>query len=110
MGKLEDGPVDEEKVAELNKEISNLKQSLKDSEGLLLDSNKSMSQRNQDVVNLQSQIEYLTKDHIAADALKQELDVLKKDKDILKNENASFKKELEEQKQQVTQFQNERQD
>ncbi|CAL4123100.1 unnamed protein product, partial [Meganyctiphanes norvegica] len=103
MGKLEMGPIDEEKVEELNKEIRFLKQSMKDSEGLLLDSNKALSERNQDVVMLQNQLDDLRKDHIAADSLKEELD-------SLKIENNSFIKDMEQQKQQLTKLQNERQD
>ncbi|KAG7174946.1 centromere-associated protein E-like [Homarus americanus] len=71
--KIADGSVDNTTLQEQRKEIMFLKHSLRDSEALLLDANRALSQRSQEIQLLQKQREKLTQENLRCFRFEDEL-------------------------------------
>ncbi|XP_069980737.1 centromere-associated protein E [Penaeus vannamei] len=101
--KVADGPIDNTKLDAQAKEISSLKHSLKDSETLLLDANRALCQRTQDLASLQEQYQELVEENERRCGYETELFTLRE-------ENKLLKKSMEEKERSLNQFKNEKQD
>ncbi|XP_071538480.1 LOW QUALITY PROTEIN: uncharacterized protein [Panulirus ornatus] len=101
--KVADGSVDNAKLEEQRKDVLSLKQSLIDAELLLLDANRALSQKSQDMFILHEQLEKVNEENVRCSSF--EAEVLK-----LREEQKELKKSLEEEESKVTQLQNDRQD
>ncbi|XP_063586258.1 centromere-associated protein E-like [Penaeus indicus] len=101
--KVADGPIDNTKLDAQAKEISSLKHSLKDSETLLLDANRALCQKTQDLASLQEQYQELMEENERRCGYETELFKLQE-------ENILLKKSLEENERSIKQFKNEKQD
>ncbi|XP_037784335.1 centromere-associated protein E-like [Penaeus monodon] len=82
--KVADGPIDNTKLDAQAKEISSLKHSLKDSETLLLDANRALCQKTQDLASLQEQYQELMEENEIRCGYETELFKLREENILLK--------------------------
>nr|XP_053639368.1 centriolin-like [Cherax quadricarinatus] len=95
--------VDHAMLEEQRKEIMSLKHSLRDLEALLLDANRTVSQRSQEVLLLQEQIDNVNAENLRSSSFESEL--LK-----LRDEHKQLKKATENKDSRLKQLENERHD
>ncbi|XP_066983070.1 centromere-associated protein E-like [Macrobrachium rosenbergii] len=101
--KLAEGPVDYEKLEEKEREIEYLQHSLSDSEALLLDANRSLSKKNQELAELQEQVQTLLPKSLRLTEVEREFSALRSKYD-------EISRTLDNKEERLSQLENERND